>query len=74
MARYKGVSQATNPDAGFKAATQAAVDEYKKAQGTPAAGKPVRLRVAKMYVEVRNPIHEFIVVLGTDRRWPGGSR
>lgn len=74
MAKYKGVSQASSQDAGFKAATQAAVDEYKKARGTPAPGKPVRLRVAKMYVEVHNPIHEFIVVLGTDRRWIGGSR
>jgi hypothetical protein len=74
MAKYEGVSRASSSDAGFKAATQAAVEEYKKAQGTPAPGKPVRLRVAKMYVRVENPIHEFIVVLGTDRRWPRGSR
>jgi hypothetical protein len=63
MAKYKGVSRATDKDAGFRAAAYKAVDDYKDKNGTPKVGKPVELRVAEMYVMVQNPIHEFIVVL-----------
>ncbi len=55
-----------DPEAGFRAATKAAVDNYKAEHGAPEPGKPVRLRVAEMYVEVHNPIHDYIVVLDTD--------
>ena len=55
-----------DPEAGFRAATKAAVDNYKAEHGAPEPGKPVRLRVAEMYVEVQNPIHDYIVVLDTD--------
>jgi hypothetical protein len=63
MAHYEGVSSASEEGAGFRAATAAAVETYKQANGAPQAGTPVRLRVAEMYVNVQNPIHEFIVVL-----------
>jgi hypothetical protein len=62
--RYQGVSEATNPEAGFRAAAQDAVEKYKADQGE---GAPVRLRVAEMYVEVQNPIHGYIVELEPER-------
>jgi hypothetical protein len=61
--RYRGVSRAADDDAGFRKATHEAVEEYKAKVGTPKPGEPIRLRVADMYVEVQNPIHEFIVDL-----------
>ena len=61
--RYRGVSRAADQDAGFRQATHAAVEDYKGKKGKPKEGEPVRLRVADMYVEVHNPIHEFIVDL-----------
>lgn len=64
--RYRGVSRAEDQDAGFRQATHAAVEEYKAQAGAPEPGQPVRLRVAEMYVEVHNPIHEFIVDLERD--------
>lgn len=64
--RYRGVSRAEDQDAGFRHATHAAVEEYKAQAGAPEPGQPVRLRVAEMYVEVHNPIHEFIVDLERD--------
>lgn len=61
---FEGVSVADDDsDAGFRAATRAAVERYKAEQGAPKPGKPVKLRVADMYVRVQNPIHEYIVVL-----------
>ena len=38
--RYQGVSKAADgdPDAGFRAATKAAVEEYKAKEGPPAPG------------------------------------
>ncbi len=51
----------------FRAATKAAVDEYKAKEGAPAPGAPVRLRVAEMYVDVQNPIHGYIVELEPQR-------
>lgn len=60
---YRGVSPANETNAGFRAATGKAVDDYKAKRGLPKAGKPVQLRVADMYVTVQNPIHEYIVVL-----------
>jgi hypothetical protein len=65
--RYRGVSRADDDDAGFRKATHEAVEAYKQQVGKPQPGKPVRLRVAEMYVEVHNPIHEFIVDLETER-------
>ena len=67
--RYRGVSDAAagDPDAGFRAATKAAVEEYKAKEGAPAPGAPVRLRVAEMYVDVQNPIHGYIVELEPQR-------
>jgi hypothetical protein len=66
--RYQGVSPADgDPDAGFRAAAKAAVEDYKAKEGAPAAGAPVRLRVADMYVDVRNPIHGYIVELEPER-------
>jgi hypothetical protein len=67
--RYKGVSDAATGDsaAGFRAAAQAAVEDYKQKEGAPAPGSPVRLRVAEMYVEVQNPIHGYIVELEPTR-------
>jgi hypothetical protein len=67
--RYQGVSNAADgdPDAGFRAATKAAVEEYKAKEGPPAPGSPVRLRVAEMYVDVQNPIHGYIVELEPQR-------
>lgn len=59
---YLGVSEE-----GFKAATQAAVDEYERAHGGPPP-EPVALRVLDMYVIVHNPIRDYRVVLS-----PGGS-
>jgi hypothetical protein len=67
--RYRGVSRAADQDAGFRQATHNAVEEYKAKAGAP--GEPVRLRVAEMYVEVHNPIHEFIVDL--EREQPAGE-
>jgi hypothetical protein len=64
--RFQGVSNAAEQDAGFRAATKNAVDKYKEEHGAPEPGSPVRLRVADMYVEVRNPIHGYIVDLETD--------
>jgi hypothetical protein len=65
--QFEGVSQASHdPDAGFRAATRDAVEKYKAEHGAPKAGKPVRLKVVDMYVKVQNPIHDYIVVLGTD--------
>jgi hypothetical protein len=55
---YLGIS-----DDGFKAATQAAVDDYEERHGGPPA-EPVRLKVLEMYVTVHNPIHDYRVVLG----------
>lgn len=67
MPLVEGVSRISeDPEAGFRAATKAAVDNYKAEHGAPEPGKPVRLRVAEMYVEVQNPIHDYIVVLDTD--------
>ena len=72
MAKYRGVSSSSeDDDAGFRAATRKAVDEYKAKEGAPEAGKPVELRVAEMYVKVQNPIHEFIVELETK---PAGKK
>jgi hypothetical protein len=72
MAKYRGVSVSSeDDDAGFRAATRKAVDEYKAREGTPEPGKPVELRVADMYVKVQNPIHEFIVDLETP---PGSTK
>jgi hypothetical protein len=63
--RYTGSSDPTkDPDAGFRKATQDAVEKYKADQGE---GEPVRLRVAEMYVEVQNPIHGYIVELEPER-------
>lgn len=64
--RYRGVSRAEDQDAGFRQATHNAVEEYKAKAGAPDPDQPVRLRVADMYVEVHNPIHEFIVDLERD--------
>jgi hypothetical protein len=61
--RYEGISHAQKDrDAGFRAATKAAVDKY-KAEHPEKRSAPVRLRVTDMYVSVRNPIHDYIVVL-----------
>jgi hypothetical protein len=65
--RYRGVSRADDDDAGFRKATHDAVERYKAKAGAPEAGRPVRLRVAEMYVEVQNPIHEFIVDLEQEK-------
>jgi hypothetical protein len=67
--RYRGVSRAQDQDAGFRQATHDAVEKYKAKAGAPS--EPVRLRVAEMYVEVHNPIHEFIVDL--EREEPEGK-
>jgi hypothetical protein len=62
--RIEGVSNlADDPDAGFRAAAKDAVEKYKAKHGAPAPGKPVRLKVTEMYVNVQNPIHGYIVVL-----------
>jgi hypothetical protein len=66
--RYQGVSNADgDPDAGFRAAAKAAVEDYKAKEGVPTPGSPVRLRVAEMYVDVQNPIHGYIVELEPER-------
>jgi hypothetical protein len=66
--RYRGESKIdADPDAGFRAATKAAVEEYKAKEGAPSPGSPVRLRVAEMYVDVQNPIHGYIVELEPGR-------
>jgi hypothetical protein len=66
--RYQGVSSAdVDPDAGFRAAAKAAVEDYKTKEGAPAPGEPVRLRVTGMYVDVKNPIHGYIVELEPER-------
>jgi hypothetical protein len=62
--QFEGVSNAMeDPDAGFRAATKAAVEKYKAERGAPDPGSPVRLKVLEMYVDVQNPIHGYIVVL-----------
>jgi hypothetical protein len=61
---WKGVVKASDDGAGFRRATELAVDEYKADPET--ADEPVRLKVVNMYVQVQNPIHEYIVVLGPD--------
>ena len=67
MPQIEGISSTkADPEAGFRAATKDAVEKYKADHGTPKPGKPVRLRVAEMYVTVHNPIHDYIVVLDTD--------
>jgi hypothetical protein len=67
MPQIEGVSSTkADPEAGFRAATKDAVEKYKAEHGAPEPGNPVRLRVAEMYVEVQNPIHDYIVVLDTD--------
>ena len=66
MPQFEGISRAADQEAGFRAATQAAVERFKEEHGTPEPGQPVRLRVAEMYVTVQNPIHDYIVVLDTD--------
>lgn len=48
----------------FAAAAQKAVDEWERDQGGPPE-EETKLRVVEMYVTVRNPIHDYIVVLGT---------
>ncbi|HET6642572.1 MAG TPA: hypothetical protein VFG93_04805, partial [Gaiellaceae bacterium] len=59
--RFEGVSSAMeDPDAGFRAATKAAVEKFKAEGGGSALGSPVRLRVSEMYVDVQNPIHGYI--------------
>jgi hypothetical protein len=63
--KYKGFSDAKNPDAGFRAATQDAVEKYKAKEGTPKPGAPVHLKVTEMSVEVRNPIHGYSIELET---------
>jgi hypothetical protein len=70
MSQYTGVSSAPDdPDAGFRAATRAAVDEFKasaeyKAWRDSDPTEPKRLDVKEMYVRVENPIHDYIIVLG----------
>jgi hypothetical protein len=66
MPQFEGISRAADQEAGFRAATQAAVERFKEDHGPPEPGQPVRLRVAEMYVTVQNPIHDYIVVLDTD--------
>ncbi len=67
--RYEGVSHTKEDgDAGFRAATHKAVESYKAREGTPKPGEPVRLRVAEMYVNVQNPIHEYIVELEVEKK------
>jgi hypothetical protein len=72
--RYRGVSQAGDDDAGFRKATHNAVEKYKAKAGAPKPGEPVRLRVADMWVEVHNPIHEFIVDLEREKPEGEGGR
>lgn len=63
---YRGISSTDETDeAGFRDAARKAVEEYKSKNGAPKPGEPVQLRVKEMYVSVRNPIHEFIIVLDT---------
>jgi hypothetical protein len=67
MPRFEGSSETRdNPDAGFRAAAQDAVEKFKAQRGVSEHGTPVRLRVAEMYVTVRNPVHDYIVVLETE--------
>ena len=63
---YEGISAATDPEAGFRAAAGKAVDSFTTQQGVPDPDSPVLLRVVDMYVKVHNPIHDYIVVLGAD--------
>jgi hypothetical protein len=60
---WEGVSKAKDPNAGFREAANKALDNYRADPGTPDG--PVRLEVKHMYVHAENPIHEYIVVLGT---------
>jgi hypothetical protein len=67
--RIEGFSNAKHADAGFRAATQDAVDQYneqRRQEGAEPHSEPVRLRVTEMYVNVQNPIHGYIVVLETN--------
>jgi hypothetical protein len=64
-AEWEGNVLASDDGAGFRRATEVAVDKYREDPETPA--EPVRLKVLNMYVEVQNPIHQYIVVLGSDR-------
>lgn len=57
---YLGISED-----GFKAAAQAAVEEYERVNGMPPEGEPVTLRVVDIFVTVRNPLHDYRVMLGT---------
>jgi hypothetical protein len=64
MAHYRGVSNEKDHGdaAGFREATRQAIAEYLDTHSQ--LTKPVQLKVADMYVEVRgNPIHDYIVVL-----------
>jgi hypothetical protein len=47
----------------FAAAAQDAVDQWESDRGGP-PDEETTLRVVEMYVTVRNPIHDYIVVLG----------
>jgi hypothetical protein len=65
MPTYEGVAVVDeDEDAGFRVATGKAVDDYKDKVGPPDPDNPVLLKVVEMSVRVRNPIHEYIVVLG----------
>jgi hypothetical protein len=54
---YLGISEE-----GFRAATEAAVEDYERTRGGPPP-EPVTLRVVDMYVTVHNPIRDYRVVL-----------
>ena len=57
--RYEGKS-----DKSFADAAQKAFDAYKKEiLGDSPAERPIRFRVADMYVTASNPIHDFIIEL-----------
>jgi hypothetical protein len=60
---WEGRANAQDPDGGFRKAAADAVEKYKADNGA----LPTQLKVAEMYVEVRNPIHQYIVVLGPGR-------
>ncbi len=56
---YLGISEH-----GFKAAAQAAVEEYQRVNGPPPEGEPVTLRVVDILVTVENPLHDYRILLG----------
>jgi hypothetical protein len=64
--RYEGISDAKDPEAGFRAAAKDAVEKFKADAGEKREA-PVRLRVVDMYVSVQNPIHDYRVVLQAER-------